>query len=472
MAGYLLPASSSAVALVDATRGEEWSYARLNEAVERLASRIAGGKRLVFVYGRNNPSSIVSYLAAVRAGHAVALLDPGVSDELQRALLERYEPDLIFHGGEVAPPGTDWVDGGEAGQDQRLARRSAEADKAIHPDLAVLLSTSGSTGSPKLVRLTQAGVEHNAGAIIEALGIHAGERAISSLPLYYSYGMSVVNTHLAAGASLVLTDDGLTGAGFWDAFRKYECSSLAGVPYSYQMLRRLDIDNLRIPSLRTMTQAGGKLNVSLVLEFHSKIVSRDGGRFFVMYGQTEAGPRITTLPAEALPAKAGSAGPALRDGAIEIVADDGPAREANVEGDVCYRGPNVMMGYAQRQEDLALGDELGGRLETGDLGKLDEDGFLHVTGRLKRIAKVFGLRINLDEVEQMLRRHGPAAVIGDDERLRALCEFGGPEDLDRIGKQLCTDLSLHPSALRMERVEGLPLKPNGKIDYSAIERNR
>ena len=470
MGGYLLSESGSATALIDAARREKWSFDRLAEAAGDVAKSIAGGKRLVFLYGRNNPSSVAAYLGAVDAGHAVTLLDPGVNPELQRSLTDLYQPDLIFHGEDTPPPSDRWIEDGTAGDDLRLSRRRADAERDIHPELSVLLSTSGSTGSPKLVRLTRAALEHNTRAIIEALAITPEDGAISSLPLYYSYGLSVLNSHLLAGAHVVLTDEGLTGGDFWKAFQKYKCTSLAGVPYSYQLLRRLDIDRLNIPTLRTLTQAGGKLADGLVDEFHRKITTRESGRFFVMYGQTEAAPRITTLPSGALPEKLGSAGLPLRDGEIDILVDGRPVTDPDIEGEVVYRGPNVMMGYAQNQRDLALGDEMGGRLETGDLGKLDRERFLFITGRLKRIAKVFGLRVNLDEVEQMLKTYGPAAAIGENDRLRIFCEFGDEKELDRLTEEMSNRLAIHRSALRFERVEQLPLNANGKIDYAELKR--
>ncbi len=464
----MLGGSGSTTALVDASQRLEWSFDRLGAAAQDIARRIAGGKRLVFLYARNDPWSVAAYLGAVEAGHAAVLLDPGVTAELQLRLLDLYEPDLILHYPAVQPPSDRWTDDCEIGGDLRLARRRDDSARPIHPDLTLLLSTSGSTGSPKLVRLTRAAVEHNAAAIIDALAINAEDRPISSLPFYYSYGLSVLHSHLQAGASVVLTDEGLTGGAFWDAFRAYRCTSLAGVPYSYHVLRRLNIDGLDIPTLRTLTQAGGKLADNLVSDFHGRIARRPGGRLFVMYGQTEAAPRITTLPADALPHKLGSVGPPLRDGAIDILVEGRPATEPNVTGEVVYRGPNVMMGYAETPADLALGDSLQGRLETGDIGKLDDDGYLTVTGRLKRIAKVFGLRINLDEVEQMLKAYGPAAVVADDDRLRVFCEFGGQSDHARLVDEIAARLSIHRTALRVERVDQLPLGSNGKIDYRAL----
>src|SRR5207244_3442012 len=140
---------------------------------------------------------------------------------------------------------------------ETLWRSRSPVEQTIHPDLALLLSTSGSTGSPKFVRLTRSNVEANAASICAALKIRPVDRAITSLPIHYSYGLSVLNTHLHSGAGVVLTDEGLISPAFWETFRVQECTSFAGVPYSYQILNRLDPDRLNVPSLDTMTQAGG-----------------------------------------------------------------------------------------------------------------------------------------------------------------------------------------------------------------------
>uniref|UniRef100_Q029D5 AMP-dependent synthetase and ligase n=1 Tax=Solibacter usitatus (strain Ellin6076) TaxID=234267 RepID=Q029D5_SOLUE len=433
----------SNLALFDAAQARWYSYGELWSEVARTAESLKGPKALAFCFCRNNIASVVWYLAAVEAGHSVALLDDGLTPEFKTRLIELYDPELIQEAGQH-----EW-------------RRTNAAGGTIASELAVLLSTSGSTGSPKFVRLTAENVSANARSISEALAIGAADRAISSLPMHYSYGLSVLNTHLLRGASMVLTNDGLMSPNFWKLFREQECTSFAGVPYSYQMLRRLGIDGLNVPSLRTMTQAGGKLHTDLVAHFHEKMVER-GGRFFVMYGQTEATARIAILPHDRLPEKLGSAGVAIPGGRFHIESD---GRES---GELIYTGPNVMMGYATCREDLALGDVLQGRLATGDLARLDSEGFVTIEGRMKRDAKLFGLRINLDEIESMLRAHGPTAVISGPDKLLIYCEHGDEAAFARYRTDLAAKLKVNHRALEFFRLERLPVNGSGKIDYQAL----
>lgn len=381
-------------------------------------------KKLAFVFCRNDERSVAAYREATEAGHAVALLDANLDASLRDALVWRYEPELVY------------------GLSDTPIRRYVN-ELPPHPDLSLLLSTSGSTGSPKFVRLSRAAVKHNALMIAQALEIDEYERPILSLPMHYSYGLSVLNSHLVARARVVLTDEPITSAAFWDTVRREECTSLAGVPYTFQMLKRLDLDALDVPSLKTLTVAGGKLAPSLVSHF-TKVMAKRGGRFVEMYGQTEATARIAI------------------DGHVL------PGAKVRIEaGEVVYSGPNVMMGYAENRDDLARGDDLGGELYTGDLGRIKDDGRLVITGRTKRIAKVYGLRINMDEVEAMLSTHGPTAVVEGDEQLVIYCEDIGLPELRRV---FADRLRIHHGALVFRRVEQLPRTAAGKVDYDALSR--
>lgn len=456
---FTLDQFAGRLALYDPHEARWWTYAELAASVRELAAILAAQpKSLLFNFCRNDVRSIRVYLAALEAGQPVAMLDDSLKPELKEHLLSPYGPDLIASSS-LQP-------GGELLSDS-LWRTHCGLRETPHARLALMLSTSGSTGSPKFVRLTRGNIEANATSIAEALAIHPDDRAITSLPIHYSYGLSVLNTHLQRGASLVLTDDGLTAPTFWKAVRELECTSFAGVPYSYQILNRLGLDGLNVPSLHTLTQAGGKLNSDLVARFSEQMRAR-GGRFFVMYGQTEATARIAILPSEALPEKLGSAGRAIPGGAIRIEDENGDEVPLGSPGELVYIGPNVMMGYATSRQDLALGDLLGGRLRTGDMASIDADGFIFMAGRAKRDAKLFGLRINLDEVEDMLRKHGPTAVVSRDEKLRIFCEYGDEAQFEQYRRELASQLQIHYRSFEFVRVERLPTKGSGKIDYQSL----
>lgn len=443
----LLRSADSSTAVV--TRDGGLDHTRLGELVgERSAGLAAAPPGLVMHFVTSSIEGIVGYVASFDSGRPVALVDPESDPAVVDLLVERYRPAVV--SGAVPTV----IDGYRA-SGPALVRTSESPP--VDPDLGVLLPTSGSTGSPKMVRLSRGAVVANAEAIARSLGIEADDRAPLNLPLHYSYGLSVLNSHLVAGASVVPTSHGFLQREFWATFDSTGCTSLAGVPYAYQMLRRIRFDPGEHPSLRSMTQAGGKLADDLVEEFHGA-ASAAGARFYVMYGQTEATARMAVLPPEELPRRLGSAGRAIPGGSFEIV-----------EGEVVYSGPNVMMGYAESAEDLARPDELGGRLHTGDLGRLDEDGYLWLTGRAKRIGKVFGTRVSLDDIEAMVAAAGPSAAAADGDRVVVFLEAVDQALTRQVVRELAGRLHLPVSGFEVRLVNAMPRRGNGKTDYAALQ---
>ncbi|HLH38554.1 MAG TPA: AMP-binding protein [Bryobacteraceae bacterium] len=446
---------SAHTAAVDCERDAAYSYKQLGEGVRRISGILeSDSKALVCCFCKNDYETLCGYLACLESGHAVMLLDPELAR--QRPLVETYRPDYILHSSTISMNsynGYEIVDAAAPVIWRRLNREHTH----ICAELALLLTTSGSTGTAKFVRLSESNLYSNAYSICRGLDIHDSDCAITSLPFHYSYGLSVVHSHLMAGACLALTSESLTSRFFWKACREYKCTSFGGVPYTYHLLHRLGLPNDEISSIHTMTQAGGHLPAHLV-EHNYRLMTSRRGRFFVMYGQTEATARICILPAECLPAKLGSAGKPVTGGDLSIV-----------DGTVVYRGPNVMLGYAQTRDDLSRGDDLRGVLRTGDQGYLDHNGFLYITGRANRFAKISGLRINLDEVETILKPHGPAAVISLGEKILVFCETGQNGALIEFRDALARELSLHRQFFDVRSIASLPLKSNGKIDYRVLE---
>ena len=321
-----------------------------------------GRKSLGLLLASNRYECLAAYLAALNSDTALILLDANLNSELQRDFLTAYRPDWVFAG----TPGWRGEGYRESGFGEWcLVERERPDDIEIHPDLALLLNTSGSTGSPKLVRLPLKSLEANAASIAQYLQLTPGERPITSLPMPYSYGLSVINSHLHAGAAIVFSEDTVLRREFWDAVDRYGCTSFAGVPYTYQLLLQTGLLKKKGSSLKTLTQAGGKLDERHVLQMHELALAR-GWKFFVMYGQTEATARISYVPFEQLGRKVGSIGVAVPGGMLKV---------DQQTGELIYMGPNVMMGYAECREDLAKGDELQGILRTGDLAREDADGY-------------------------------------------------------------------------------------------------
>jgi len=449
--------NGAAFAAIDARSAKTWTYDQLGEDVARIGAALPrfGRKSLGLLIAQNRYECLAAYLAALNTDSALMLLDAAVNPELLRELMGLYRPDWIFA---LAPGGNFAGYRQSASGEPGLFEIETPQELNIHPEVALLLSTSGSTGSPKLVRLSLRNLQANADSIVQYLQLTERERPITSLPMAYSYGLSVINSHLRAGATIVFTEDGVLRREFWDAVDRYGCTSFAGVPYTYEMLLETGLLKKRGSSLKVLTQAGGKLDERYIRQLWPLALSR-GWKFFVMYGQTEAAPRISYLPFDQLGRKIGSIGIAVPHGSLSV--DEG-TRE------LVYRGPNVMLGYAECPKDLAKGDELSGVLRTGDLACEDADGYFYITGRLKRFLKMFGKRFNLDELEIILSRRFEATVAccGRDDLLIAAVE--NRDDSETIRGTVCEMFDLPRAAVKVVAMRELPRTSNGKLEYARV----
>ncbi len=437
---------------------EQISYSELAGKVAALVRIFPAEKQLVFILSEIHVQTIVAYLAALRAGQAAVLLNANMDASAFDLLLQQYQPEWIFEAVQTGHS-YEYKENGHG-----LRRTHYRDNSTIHPDVALLLSTSGTTGSSKMVKLTKENLYHNAAAIVEYLAIDSNERAISSLPLHYSYGLSVLNSHLAAGAAIVLTDTSMMSRDFWDVLKECKVTSFAGVPYHYEMLLRLRFFNMDLPDLKTLTQAGGRLSSKFIRKFADHAATA-GMRFFVMYGQTEASPRISYVPAGGIADNPESIGIAIPGGKLWLQDSNGNIIEKdNEEGELIYEGPNVMMGYATCRDDLATGDEFHNILPTGDLAKRSANGYFTISGRLKRFIKIFGNRVNLDEVELLLQNKGYDALCGgeDNHLWVAVTDHAVAGDAK---KYVTSALGIHHSAIETFTVETFPTTDSGKIDY-------
>lgn len=433
----------------------------------RLAQRIERpGKQLVFLLATNAPETLVGLLAAAAAGHAVALIDPTLSPDRLDDLVRDYRPELVIGtvAGALCQPG-DWNVAPSDGVFPEIAARiGATGPSDIHPDLGLLLLTSGTTGSSKFVRLSWAAVTANARQIAASLAITRESVAIAHLPFHYSYGLSVITSHLAMGARIAFIDDALTSPTFWDKVADCGGSHFPGVPFHYRVLTRLGLD--RAPSSVTcFTQAGGHLE-ALTQTAMIAASEKRGARFYVMYGQTEASPRMSCVPSDRLLDKLGSVGLAMPGGRLSIIDGEGRPLPAGETGGVVYEGPNVMMGYATCRTDLSLGDTTGGRIETGDLGRLDAEGFLFLSGRAARFAKIAGLRLSLDDMERQLAVLGTVACLDLGERIAVVFEGDVPEGAKEQARTLALACKIPAATFQLRALPEIPRKTSGKMDYA------
>ncbi len=453
------------IAITEDGRPLTWNDA---EEASKALSGIIPPRSLVFALCSNTPGALCGYLAMIGSRSVPVMLDAAMDAELLGSLLATYTPAFLWLPEEQTVPFGGWSRVVSL-HGYALLKNPNATRHDLHPDLALLLTTSGSTGSPKFVRVSYRNLSANAESIAQYLEIDAAERPVTSLPMHYSYGLSVINSHLLRGATLLLTPRSIMEKEFWDFFRTQGATSIAGVPYTYQMLKRLRLQRMELPTLKTLTQAGGKLAPELVHEF-AEWAEGTGRRFFVMYGQTEATARMSYLPYLQALSHSSSIGIAIPGGEFELRDLETGERVTTPEtqGELIYRGPNVTMGYAENPEDLALGDRNHSELRTGDIAQFDAEGYYYIVGRMQRFIKIFGNRINLDQAEQLLRSIIPdCACTGTDDRMTI--HVTEAEDAEKARNFMSRKLGLHPSSLEVRIVGYIPKNSAGKILYSQLQ---
>ena len=448
---------------VETESGLRLTYKELGEAGRQIMAGLEP-RRLTFCLCENTIGSFVGYVGLMNAQMPTVLLDGSKDIEIINGLIAHYQPKYVWAPSTVTVTGAKQV---REYEDYVMLELPSEAYE-IHPDVLLCLTTSGTTGSPKLVKLTEQNLKSNAEAIAEYLKITSTERAITSLPMYYSFGMSVINSHLIKGATLLLTDKAVIQREFLTFLKEGRATSIAGVPYTYEMLRRLRFLKMDLPELKTMIQAGGKLNANIVKEYVES-AQQTGKEFIVMYGQTEAAPRMSYLPFDKAIEKYASIGIAIPGGKLSVRdVNDQEIQTPDVDGELIYEGPNVCMGYAESIADLATGDENHGVLHTGDVARFDSDGFFYITGRMKRFVKVWGNRCNLDATEQLVKAITTScACVGVDDRITIFVTKEGLES--QIKDYLVEKTGLNVRAFEVRVIEAIPTLPSGKLDYQLMK---
>jgi len=457
------------------------SYEKLDNLSTLLYEKIQ--KRcLIFCLCQNKLGSLIAYTSFLNNKIVPLMLTANIAQELIEHLIEIYKPDYIhlpqseihrFSQMKIIYSHSDYV----------LLKTKYIDEFPLYAELALLLPTSGSTGSPKLVRQSYANIMANAKSIVEYLSINERERAITTLPMNYTYGLSILNTHLLMGASIILTDKTLMQKDFWKQIKELEASSIAGIPYTYEMLHRLKIYNMDLPALKTLTQAGGKLSSTLHLKF-AQWAKESGRQFIVMYGQTEATSRMSYLPFEKSVEKLGSIGIAIPRGKFSLISavetQDNRLDNTEIVGELIYEGENVTLGYAEKGQDLIKNDELCGILLTGDMARVDADGYYYIVGRKKRFLKIYGNRVNLDETECLILAQFAdldCACCGIDDKMYIFIVYTELQDEDKIkehkaiiSKFITKITNINNRAYSIKVIKDIPKNEAGKKLYKELEK--
>lgn len=455
------------IAIID-NKGAQVTYGEIIDFASEI-NEIIKNRALIFVLMKNNLGAAMGYLAAMSNRIVPLLLSEDLDEELLNNLIDTYMPEYIWKSS-VKVTDVDEVVLQRFGYS--LVKTGYES-VSMYDDLSLLLTTSGSTGSPKLVRHSYNNLEAQARNISVFFETDSSERPLIDLPINYTYGLSVLNSHLYCGATVLLSDANIMGKEYWNFVKEQRATSFTNVPYAYEILKKLRVNRMDLPYLKIFSQGGGKLREDLHMEF-AKMCEETGRKFIVTYGQTEGSARMAYLPYEYAVSKCGSIGKAIPNGRIYIVdANDNIIEKADEIGEMVYEGPNVTLGYALCKEDLLKEDENHGKLYTGDMVKQDAEGFFYIVGRKKRFIKLNGLRVGLDESEHIISKEYDieCACTGNDECMNIYIVANDFEE--GIDKEIVTYISrklgINAKAFQVKVINKMIRNEAGKILYSRLE---
>lgn len=453
------------IAAID-SQGEQLTYGELRDFAEQ-AKHLMPARSLVLLLVENNVGGIAWTIGNIIAGNVPLILNAHLDEGLYKSLFELYRPPYV-----CVPEGMAEKYPYEAVVTSfgYTLMKTGLGACPMNDELSHLLPTSGTTGSPKLVRHKYANIEAAALNISTFFDLTKKDRPLMVLPLYYTMGLSMVFSHLYVGATVLITNLSMTDRNFWRFIKEEHATSFTGVPYSYEILNLMRFFRMDLPDLNLLTQGGGRMPKELNLKF-AEWCRDNGKKWIATYGQSECTARMAWLPPKWAVEKVGSIGIAVPNGELSLIDTDGhPITTPHTEGEMCYRGKNVTMGYARSREDLLLGDERNGFIRTGDLAYFDEDGCYYIVGRMGRFLKLFGMRVGLDECESIIKGKFPGlecACVGTDEKM--LVYLTDEKYKEQVKEELVSRLKLIATSFEVRHINAIPKNEAGKILYAKLE---
>ena len=455
------------IAIID-KKYSDLSYKQVLIETDEIKKEIKN-RSLILIVAENSLGSLLAYIFCIINNHAGIIIDSKTTKQNILKIFKNYQPNYIFLSKKKKSIFKKICSEKYTFFDQSLMKNKLNKKKKLNKNLSLLLSTSGSMGSIKFVKLSRDNLKHNTDSIVSYLKINKKDSAITNLPISYSYMLSVINTHFEVGASIVISKYSLLQKEFWETLKNSKVTSFNGVPYTYEMLIRIGLKNIKIDTLKYLTHAGGKLEKDKLKEI-IKFCKKNNLKFFSMYGQTEASPRISYLKPKFSEKKIGSIGKGIPGNKMYIIDNsDKKILKPFVEGEIVCEGKNVFMGYSKNYNDLNKTNEENYKLKTGDLGFFDKDGFFYITSRISKIAKIFGYRIDIGALENLMIQKGyKVACLSDNKKIFIFIEkkYNKTNLINAISK--ITNLNI--SSFELIKLKYLPRTSNNKISYNELKK--
>ena len=428
-------------------------------------------KSLVLILCDNTFETVSAYVNLIRYNQTVFLLNNQLEEIFFLKIIKKYNPKYLFLSKKFKINLIkNFYKIKKSFKHNLFCELKKKKNYKIYKKLSLLLMTSGSTGSPQTVRISNQNLKSNTEAICNYFKINMKDRVITTLPMNYTLGLSIINTHLNKGASITLTNHTLVQKEFWNLLNKNKITTFTGVPFTFEILKRILPEKKYFSNLRYITQAGGKLNPILVKYFEN-LFSKNKIKFYVMYGQTEATARMSILNYKKVSKNPESIGNVIKGGKFSIIDDKKKLiKKNNTIGELVYRGKNVSLGYADNFLDLNKRDENYGVLKTGDISYKDKNNLFFIVGRKKRFIKINGVRINLESVEDIFKQQNlECACKGEDDKLEIYVikqQFS-----EKIFKNTLKKLNIRSTNVRLYKINKMPRNQSGKIIYKNLTNN-
>lgn len=457
------PAAS--IAAID-DRGYKVTYGELLDAVDKVATHMKE-RAIAFVLCQNSVGALAAYIGCVNNKTVPLMLNESLDQELLNKLTEIYLPRYFWIPEEKADKFLGYA------QIMNIygyvLLETHEKLYPIHENLSLLLTTSGSTGSPKLVRYKYGNLEANARNVANVFGWTEYERAFCDLSMNYTMGLNVINSHLWVGATVILVSSNIVSPEYWNIMKEQHCTNITGVPFSYEVFFKLRLPRMKLPDMITFAEGGGRLTDKMFLDMVN-YAEISGKRFIATFGTTETSARLAFLPPEEARTHCGSIGKAIPEGRLSLIDERGnEINEPVAEGEMVYEGPNVTMGYATMREELLLGDVFQGRYVTGDIARRDADGYYYIIGRKNRFLKLLGYRVSLDQCERLISTEFgiECACTGTDKAL--VVYITDSKKRSEVERYIVDKIHLYKSLVKVRVIDYIPKNENGKILYRLLD---
>jgi acyl-CoA synthetase (AMP-forming)/AMP-acid ligase II len=441
------------------------TYRELINIFNKL-SKIFKQKSVLLILCDNSLGSIIGYLFCLYSNNVAILIDKRISNNDLQELINLYKPNFILSDVLMTNKKFDF----KTKIFESYLYFTKIKKYSLKSNLQLLLPTSGSMGVAKFVKLSNENLYINSKSIIKYLKLNKNDVAITNMPFFYSYMLSIINTHLHVGGKIVVSKDSILQKKFWDVYLKNKITSFNGVPYVYELIEKIGIKKIITKKLRYITQAGGKLDQTIKEKIWMEL-KRYGVEFFVMYGQTEASPRISYLKNNDLITKKESIGKCI-EGTKLFLRNSLKKKiyKPFTEGNIYCKGKNIMLGYSNNYRDLNKNKKIH-ELDTGDIGFFDNDNFYFIKSRSKRISKINGIRLDLDELEKKLQKNDiKANIVNNDKKIGIFYYNNSKITLNKIKKKVEIITNQNPEIFFFKKLKKIPRTINKKISYNELKK--